>query len=66
MKLAFLGELANRGCNAMSREQNGGIRGDFLEGIYEYSPFGLKRLDNILVVDDFMVDVDRSAEMLEC
>jgi hypothetical protein len=42
------------------------MRRDLFEGVYKHSPFGLERLDHILVMDNFMINIDRSTEMLEC
>lgn len=49
----------------MRGEQDGGFGGDFVEFINEYGPFSSERLYDVLVVNDFVVDEDRGAKMVQ-
>ena len=50
----------------MRREKDRGFWGNLFEMVHKNRTLGLERSDNILVVNDFVENVDRGAKMLEC
>jgi hypothetical protein len=65
-KVALLGQFADFGRYTVRREKNGGFWGNLFEMVHENRTFGLERSNHILVVNDFVENVDRGAKMLEC
>ncbi len=64
-KVAFGGFVADFGRDAVSRIDDGAAGGDFLDGIHKDDALGDETVNNMLVMHDFMIDVDRRAFELE-
>ena len=62
---SLLGDAADFRGDAVRGEQQVGPFGDFVQIVDEDGPFVAEALDHVLVVDDFVIDVDRRAENAE-
>ena len=64
-ELAPAGLLADLGRHAVGAVEQGGAFGDLVERLDEDGPAPLEPLDDVLVVDDLVIDVERRPEEFE-